>query len=105
MESNLLLVNICDLVVWGAAESAVTIVAVSIPVLRIMVKEVKMTIKQKYYGGTTDDTFKTHKGIIRTREIVVSSGPRSSSTDSDQRGADAWRGEDGIRLNSLSKGV
>ncbi|KAJ4387463.1 hypothetical protein N0V93_008055 [Gnomoniopsis smithogilvyi] len=91
--------NICDLIVWGAAESAVTIIAVSIPVLRILVKEVKMTIRQKYYGGTTDDTFQTQKGIVRTRTFIVSSGPK---TTSGQEGTDTWKGEDGISLNSLS---
>lgn len=64
-----------------------------------------MTIKQKYYGGTTDDTFRSHKGIIRTREIVVSSGPKTSLNESNQSEVDPWKEGDGIRLNSLSKGI
>lgn len=70
-------VNISELIVWGAAESAVTIIAVSIPVLRTLVREVRSTTRQKYYGGGKGTSLSTHKGIVQTTTITVSTGPKS----------------------------
>jgi hypothetical protein len=44
-----------DLFVWGNAESAVTIVAASIPTLRVLIREVKSSAT-RYYNTMNEST-------------------------------------------------
>lgn len=72
--------NICELIVWGSAETAVTIVAVSIPVLRTLLKEVKAASspRQNISGANTDISLKMSR-IVQTRTITVISEARPRS--------------------------
>ncbi|KAK3934691.1 hypothetical protein QBC46DRAFT_299422 [Diplogelasinospora grovesii] len=45
------------LVIWGSAETAITIMAASIPVLRVLVREVKTATRRRYGESTNSDTY------------------------------------------------
>jgi len=63
-----------DLFIWGNAESAVTIIAASIPILRVLVREVRSTARRYYVskeGGTGSNT--------QHNTVVISGGNLTSS--------------------------
>ncbi|KAJ0143629.1 hypothetical protein CTA2_1251 [Colletotrichum tanaceti] len=73
-----------DLVIWGTCESGVTIMAASIPVLRVLVRDVASTAR-KYYGSSgahTDGSRFGHggSGITRSNTVTV-------TTTSSQKGS------------------
>lgn len=56
--------------VWGAAEVAVTIMAASIPVLRVLVREVKASTRQQY--GPSKETMGNSRPM--TTVVIASTG-------------------------------
>lgn len=64
-----------DLWIWGNAETNVTIVAASIPVLRVLVKEVKSSAR-RYYVSTEDHT--TNRSGYRNQHTITISAGRNS---------------------------
>lgn len=75
-----------DLFIWGNAESCVTIIAASIPILRVFVREAHTSAK-KYYvsaeGGTYADqrSKKSGRGGVQSRDntTLVASTQHSRS--------------------------
>ncbi|KAK2771248.1 hypothetical protein CKAH01_14397 [Colletotrichum kahawae] len=71
-----------DLVIWGTCESGVTIAAASIPVLRVLVRDVASTAR-KYYGGSTGTRTGRSQigggGITRTNTVTVTTTTRKPS--------------------------
>ncbi|KAM7190306.1 hypothetical protein V8F33_009546 [Rhypophila sp. PSN 637] len=83
-----------DLNYWSNAESTVTIIAASIPILRVLVKDVtkSMLSREQYYGSTPDTTARTKistklsSRLERENRATVTGGtnrPRPSSRDTD----------------------
>jgi len=63
-----------DLFIWGNAESCVTIVAASIPVLRVLLREVGTTAKRYYHSngtGHTDGQLSTQRSKLRSAESTA----------------------------------
>ncbi|EXF72978.1 hypothetical protein CFIO01_04684 [Colletotrichum fioriniae PJ7] len=61
-----------DLVIWGTVESGVTIMAASIPVLRVLIRDVASTAR-KYYGNSATRTNGSRfgGGLTRTNTVTV----------------------------------
>ncbi|KAF6814460.1 hypothetical protein CSOJ01_04011 [Colletotrichum sojae] len=68
-----------DLVIWGTAESGVTIVAASIPVLRVLVRDVASSAR-KYYGGSSGTrTNGSRFGVARSNTVTVTTTTANNS--------------------------
>jgi hypothetical protein len=73
------------LFIWGNAESCVTIIAASIPILRVLVREVSTSARRKYYISREGNSSVTGAGVSakrtkmrsQTNTVVVTGGPRS----------------------------
>ncbi|KAK3323009.1 hypothetical protein B0H66DRAFT_555653 [Apodospora peruviana] len=65
------------LVYWGAAESAVTIIAASIPVLRTLFRDMKTLSRRYYVSGSNNQTQGSRPGTLRRtpNRVVISGGP------------------------------
>jgi hypothetical protein len=61
-----------ELVIWGTAESAVTIIAASIPVLRVFFQEATKTARARY---ATEDTVTRKSRIGRSFVVVTANQP------------------------------
>jgi len=66
-------------VVWGIAEVSVTIMAASIPVLRVLFKDIKATTKRKLGQSTShsanrDKSFNSESRSMARNATVVTSG-------------------------------
>jgi hypothetical protein len=62
------------LIIWSAAESAVTIMAASIPILRVLFRDIKATSKQYYLpgaGGTKDSRDSRHSKLSKAQTSIV----------------------------------
>ena len=83
------------LILWSAAEASATIMAASIPVLRVLFRRIKATTQQRY-GGTGDVT--THRRGTRTNTVVVTAhsrrdtrtGAHAPGTKADDSSSGAW---------------
>jgi len=64
------------LFIWGNAESCVTIIAASIPILRVLVREVKDATR-RYYGTNVDTATTARRINLRSQMNTVATGPRS----------------------------
>ncbi len=70
-----------DLFLWGNLESTITIIAASIPILRVLIRDVK-TSAVRYYASGDDSMAMRSKGgqhttntTLSTTAVVISSGP------------------------------
>jgi hypothetical protein len=69
-----------DLVEWGAAETAVTVIATSIPILRALFKELRSTARS--YGKSTSKDGMPHSRSHITKSVAhVHSRPRPVSQE------------------------
>ncbi|TDZ24740.1 hypothetical protein Cob_v002411 [Colletotrichum orbiculare MAFF 240422] len=87
-----------DLVIWGTVETGVTIVAASIPVLRVLVRDVASTAR-KYYGNSAgtrtggnqaggNQTGGNRLGITRSNTVTVTTTTRKGSVKKKDKLAD-----------------
>ncbi|KAF9878152.1 hypothetical protein CkaCkLH20_04190 [Colletotrichum karsti] len=78
-----------DLVIWGTCEASVTIVAASIPVLRVLVRDVASTAR-KYYGGSSGTRTQKSRGLgpTRTNTVTVTTSTRKGSVKRKDKLAD-----------------
>lgn len=69
-----------NLVAWGAAEVATTIMASSIPVLRVLFREVKATTRRKYglSSGSKNRSYGTGS-LARSNTVTVEGGSHKKS--------------------------
>jgi len=77
-------VVVTPLILWGAAESGVTIMAASIPVLRTLFRDLN-TISRRYYiseskSATQNSRVATTKHVD-TNTVVISAGPAPDRTN------------------------
>ncbi|KAH8201973.1 hypothetical protein TruAng_003886 [Truncatella angustata] len=75
-----------DLIIWGAAETATTIIATSIPVLRVLLNEIKTSSGGNYFKTLSKDRTKTPKTQASRVRIIVTANRRATMPD---RGDDA----------------
>lgn len=70
-----------DLFIWGNAESCVTIVAASIPILRVLIRDVKTSYRKYYVSEHNDNTSSARKSRVRgpNHSVVVTAGRRSNN--------------------------
>jgi len=71
-----------DLFIWGIAESAVTIVAASIPILRVLVREARTTARRYYVskdGASSGSGLRSKAGRTQNNTVVISSGNLASA--------------------------
>lgn len=70
------------MLIWGTAESAVTIIAASIPILRVLVSDFHSSAR-KYYNQNSEPTTtrksKTTTNRTQTRTIIRSERPDDAS--------------------------
>ncbi len=71
-----------DLFIWGNAETNVTIIAASIPILRVLVREVKSSAR-RYYASRDNPTALRSHGRTHANTVTISSraAPRSQKMD------------------------
>ncbi|KXX80058.1 hypothetical protein MMYC01_200609 [Madurella mycetomatis] len=69
-----------DLWLWGNAETTVTIIAASIPMLRVMIRD-KARSQQVYGSSDYDKEQGLSAAKPNTRVVTISSGPMSSEAD------------------------
>ncbi|GKT94413.1 integral membrane protein [Colletotrichum tofieldiae] len=71
-----------ELAIWGTCESGVTIMAASIPVLRVLVRDVASTAR-KYYGSsgtrTSRSRFGPGDGMQRSNTVTVTTSMQKGS--------------------------
>ncbi|GKT44345.1 uncharacterized protein ColSpa_04526 [Colletotrichum spaethianum] len=71
-----------ELAIWGTCETGVTIVAASIPVLRVLIRDVA-TSARKYYGSsgtrTNKSRFSPGSSLPRSNTVTVTSAPQKGS--------------------------
>ena len=68
--------------IWGAAEVAITICAASVPLLRVLVREVRSITQQRRYGyhaaSASEDAYHAKSGGVVTAQrfstVIVSAG-------------------------------
>ena len=80
------------LVIWGAAETATTIIATSIPVLRALFSEIKKNSSRRYYNqsnlksgtGAGPQRSVNHSTIVTVHARSHSRGVSSNDTASDK---------------------
>ena len=71
-----------DLFIWGNAESSVTIVAASIPILRVLVREARTTARRYYVSKDATSSgsgLRSKAGRTQTNTVVISSGNLASA--------------------------
>lgn len=73
-----------DLFIWGNAESCVTIIAASIPILRVFVRDATNTAR-RYYGADnhTAATRHGHNLGSKNNTVVITSRPRTARDKED----------------------
>ncbi|KAK1832265.1 hypothetical protein QBC39DRAFT_433348 [Podospora conica] len=73
-----------DLFIWGNAESCVTIIAASIPILRVFVRDATTTAR-RYYGTAGADTHAANGYNLgsKSHTVVISSRPRTARDKED----------------------
>lgn len=88
-----------DLFIWGNAESCVTIVAASIPVLRVLIRDVATTAARRYYassgsqGGTKAlKSQNTHVAASSARRSRIDNLARKEDDSSDRSILDGQTG-------------
>ena len=77
-----------DLYIWGNAESCVTIIAACIPILRVLIRDVK-TSAQRYYVSNTNRSgvhSSAHHSKVRDNQntITITAGRRTDTSSSHQ---------------------
>ncbi|EON97869.1 putative integral membrane protein [Phaeoacremonium minimum UCRPA7] len=72
-----------DLFIWGNAESCVTIIAASIPILRVLIRDAKTTARRYYIANDEGD----ENGLKRsnTNTVVVSAQHNSRQESGGKR--------------------
>jgi hypothetical protein len=69
-----------NLVAWSAAEVSTTIMASSIPVLRVLIREVTATTTRRLYGSSSDDAYRKKSygaaSLARSNTVVVAGRPK-----------------------------
>lgn len=70
-----------DLFIWGNAESCVTIIAASIPILRVLVRDAKTSYRSYYVSEPNDNnnTALTGSRVRGQNSVVVTGGRRDSN--------------------------
>ncbi|KAG7293706.1 hypothetical protein NEMBOFW57_003763 [Staphylotrichum longicolle] len=68
-----------DLWLWGNTETTVTIIAASIPMLRVMIRDVAGS--RRAYGSSDGEYYKDQSGKRNTRVVTISSGPMASDVE------------------------
>ena len=66
-----------DLYIWGNAESAASIIAACIPILRVLVKDVRTTARRYYASngdGTTSGAARKSAAGSRSNTVIVTAG-------------------------------
>src|SRR3569833_2847478 len=100
-----------DLFLWGNAESNVTIIAASIPILRVLIREVKTSARRYYVSNGNTATGLRSNGRTLNNTIVISGGAvqtQNSQKQDDQSdksilgGADASRNGRIVRTNEIN---
>lgn len=89
-----------DLVIWGTAETAVTIIAASIPVLRMLIQDVKRTARMR---SESDHARSGHLGsrLGKSFVTVTASAPYSDKdSTSSGTGNDDWSGRNVLERSS-----
>lgn len=67
-----------DLFIWGNAESCVTIIAASVPILRVLIRDVKTSYRNYYVSEQNDNDTASKRSRIRGQNsVVVTAGHRS----------------------------
>ncbi|OIW25567.1 hypothetical protein CONLIGDRAFT_581876 [Coniochaeta ligniaria NRRL 30616] len=73
-----------NLAAWGAAEVATTVMASSIPVLRVLIREVKATTR-RLYGSSSDDTYQKKSygagPLARSNTVVVAASQKRGALE------------------------
>jgi len=77
-----------DLFIWGNAESSVTIIAASIPVLRVLVREVKQTYGRNSMTGVR--SLKSTRKASEGNMIQIPSHTSRTARRFDTRKSDTW---------------
>ena len=75
-----------DLFIWGNAESCVTIIAASIPILRVFVRDVQ-TSARKYYLNT-DGESQTNQGSKKSKRNITAVASTQHSRSTGRKGDD-----------------
>ncbi|KAM7197916.1 hypothetical protein V8F20_006364 [Naviculisporaceae sp. PSN 640] len=88
-----------DLSWWSNIECTVSIMAASIPILRVLLKDVKKTVFTRGYHGSSSDPNSKTKGTrkmwtVNNTEVMVTAGRRDSRRNSEDT--------DGSELNILN---
>lgn len=71
-----------DLFIWGNAESCVTIIAASIPILRVLIRDVRTTYRNYYVSEQNDNLTATRRSRTRGQNSVVVTAGRRNNSDS-----------------------
>ncbi|KAB5578193.1 hypothetical protein GE09DRAFT_953002 [Coniochaeta sp. 2T2.1] len=71
-----------DLFIWGNAESCVTIIAASIPILRVLIRDVKTSYRNYYVSEQNDNQTGTRRSRTRGQSSVVVTAGRRNNSDS-----------------------
>ncbi len=62
-----------QLFIWGNAETNVTIIAASVPILRVLIREVRTTARRYYNGSRDNPTPHQSHGRSQNNTVVISS--------------------------------
>lgn len=74
-----------DLFIWGNAESCVTIIAASVPILRVLIRDVKTSYRNYYVSEHNDNTTASKHAKSRGQNsVVVTGGCRSMNPSTNQ---------------------
>lgn len=85
------LVDGVPLVIWGAAETATTIIATSIPVLRALFSELRKNSSRRYYNQSnlkSSTATRPHRSINQTTVVTVHARSRSRDASSNDTASD-----------------
>jgi hypothetical protein len=74
-----------DLFIWGNAESCVTIIAASIPILRVLIRDVKTSYRNYYVSEYNDNHTASKRSRVRGQNSVVVTGGRRTHTTSSNK--------------------
>ncbi|CAK7213449.1 hypothetical protein SBRCBS47491_001803 [Sporothrix bragantina] len=77
-----------QLMIWDDAEVSVTIIAASIPALRLLIREANLSARQ-YYGGGTHGTNHSQSRKATSRRATVVESARTGDDHSDKSILDA----------------
>lgn len=74
-----------DLFIWGNAESCVTIIAASVPILRVLIRDVKTSYRNYYVSEQNDNNTASKRSRVRGQNsVVVTAGRRSHITSTNK---------------------